>query len=286
MAAAARMVNARFYTLLFSFLHGIIAAMNKALPVGRRDAIAARLAAGEAVVAADVARSYGVSEDAVRRDLRALAAAGLCRRVYGGALPLPPGMAPMAQRVGTGQAEKAALAIAGAALIGRGDFLFLDAGSTNLALAAALPEDHDLTIVTNAVDIAAAVLARGDCELIVVGGVVDPVVGAAVDGTALAAIGRMRFDRVFLGACAVDATEGLTVFSLADAAVKRALVAAGRAVAALITTDKLGGHAPHRIAACRALDALVVGADTTPATVAALTATGARVIIAGAADAG
>lgn len=272
--------------LCFLFLHGIIAGMNKALPLGRRDAIAARLAAGEAVVAADVARAYGVSEDAVRRDLRALAAAGLCRRVYGGALPLPPGMAPMAARVGEGQAAKAALAKAGAALVTRGDFLFLDAGSTNLALAAALPEDCDLTVVTNAVDIAAAVLARGDCELLVIGGVVDPVVGAAVDGTALAAVGRMRFDQVFLGACAVDAAEGLSVFSLADAAVKRALVAAGRAVTALVTTDKLGAKAPHRIAGCADIDPLVIGADAATATAAVLAMAGARVIIAGAPDAG
>ncbi|WP_271025209.1 DeoR family transcriptional regulator [Rhizobium sp. RCAM05973] len=39
------------------------------------------------IVAASLAVEFNVSEDAVRRDLRALAAEGKCRRVYGGALP-------------------------------------------------------------------------------------------------------------------------------------------------------------------------------------------------------
>lgn len=259
--------------------------MGSELPLARRDVIADRLAQGRAVVAADLAREFDISEDAIRRDLRALAAGGRCRRVYGGALPLPPGMTPLGQRVGEGAAAKAALARSGAGLIGRGQFLFLDAGSSNLALVAALPDDHDLSIVTNAVDIAAAVLARGDAQLIVIGGVVDPVVGGAVDGTALTAIGRMRFDLSFLGACAVAAEAGLTAFSLADATFKRALLAASRSTAVLVTTEKLGASAPHRIAGCGDVGHLVVGHDAPEAAVAALVDGGAKIVRAGAPEA-
>ena len=39
---------------------------------------------------ANLAAELGLSEDSVRRDLRELAAAGLCQRVYGGALPASP----------------------------------------------------------------------------------------------------------------------------------------------------------------------------------------------------
>ena len=38
------------------------------------------------VLASELAESFGVSEDTIRRDLREMAAAGLCKRVYGGAL--------------------------------------------------------------------------------------------------------------------------------------------------------------------------------------------------------
>jgi DeoR/GlpR family transcriptional regulator of sugar metabolism len=66
-------------------------------PLARRDVILGRLAQGQSVVAAALALEFDVSEDAIRRDLRALAAEGRCRRVYGGALPLS--KAPMATRI-------------------------------------------------------------------------------------------------------------------------------------------------------------------------------------------
>ena len=75
---------------------------------------------------------------ASQKRLRALAAEGRCRRVYGGALPPLPGATPMAVRMDEGRERKAALAHAALATIEPGDFLFLDSSSTNLALAAVL----------------------------------------------------------------------------------------------------------------------------------------------------
>lgn len=82
--------------------------MNEDLPLARRDEIADRLAQGQSVVAAVLAVEFNVSEDAIRRDLRALAAQGRCRRVYGGALPITPASAPMAARMDEARAQKAA----------------------------------------------------------------------------------------------------------------------------------------------------------------------------------
>ncbi|GGM06561.1 hypothetical protein GCM10010129_57970 [Streptomyces fumigatiscleroticus] len=57
----------------------------------RRDHLLGLLARkGKIVAAKDVAAELGISEDSVRRDLRDLAAEGLCQRVYGGALPVSP----------------------------------------------------------------------------------------------------------------------------------------------------------------------------------------------------
>jgi DeoR/GlpR family transcriptional regulator of sugar metabolism len=57
------------------------------LPAERRDHLLGLLARQGKIVAKDVAADLGISEDSVRRDLRDLAAEGLCQRVYGGALP-------------------------------------------------------------------------------------------------------------------------------------------------------------------------------------------------------
>jgi DeoR/GlpR family transcriptional regulator of sugar metabolism len=255
--------------------------MNHDIPLARRDQIAARLAQGQPVVAGTLATEFQVSEDAVRRDLRALAAEGLCRRVYGGALPPLPGATPMAVRMDEGRERKAALARAAVATIEPGEFLFLDSSSTNLALAAELPMEHALTVATNSVDIAAALLRRQGVRLVMVGGAVDPLVGGCIDATAVLAVGQMNIDRCFLGVCAITAEAGVCTVDAGDAAFKRALRAASRHCVAMATNDKLGLQSPHRVAPVRELDQLVVEHDADFKTLKALAKAGALVLKAG-----
>ena len=61
---------------------------NELLLRQRQSLIAQRLEVADRVIAADLAAEFNVSEDTIRRDLREMAAAGLCERVYGGALPV------------------------------------------------------------------------------------------------------------------------------------------------------------------------------------------------------
>lgn len=232
--------------------------MHDLIPLSRRDTIANRLAQGQAVVAAVVAAEFQVSEDAIRRDLRALAAEGKCRRVYGGALPVSPGHRPLDARIGEAPDRKVAIARKAVASIGRGEFLFLDSGSTNLALAALLPGDQGLTVATNAIHIAATLLGRGDITLIVVGGAADPMVGGAIDASAVAAVGQMNIDRCFIGACSVSSADGVACFLLADALFKRMVIHRSRARIAMVTAEKFGERAPHRICGPADLDAMVV----------------------------
>ena len=252
--------------------------MNDAIPLARRDAIAGRLAQGQSVSAPALAQEFGVSEDAIRRDLRALAAEGRCRRVYGGALPLLPASVPMAARLGEGRERKEALARAAVAGIQPGEFVFLDCGSTNLAVAVCLPEDHDLTVATNSPDIAAALLRRQDLQLILVGGSLDPVVGGCVDAEAVLGVARMRVDRCFLGACSVSAVDGIGAFSYADASFKRRLLSVSRQALVLVTSEKLGACAPHHVAPLEAVAGLVVEQDAPSVELEALALAGATVL--------
>lgn len=257
--------------------------MNKDIPLARRDIIALRLAQGQDAVAVTLAHEFGVSEDAIRRDLRALAAEGLCRRVYGGALPLlpvSPASHPMAQRMEEGAERKAALASAAATLVQPNDLVFLDNGSSNLAIVRFLPHDAGLTVVTNSVHIAAAVQERGDTRLIVVGGTVDAAIGGCVDAQAVAQVALLNIDRCFLGVCAVSASGGIAAFDPSDAMFKRTLIAASRQVAVLVISDKLETRAPHRVAAVCDIGPLVVEHDAPAASVAALKQAGASVLAA------
>ena len=252
--------------------------MNEDLPLARRDEIADRLAQGQSVVAGALAVEFNVSEDAIRRDLRALAAQGRCRRVYGGALPITPASAPMAARMDEARAQKAALARAAIPLIQRGELLFLDSGSTNLALVDLLPEDRELTVATNAVDIAAAVLRRADLPLIMIGGAVDPAVGGCVDAAALQSVARLNVDRCFVGACAISPKSGISAFGLADATFKRAVVEASAHSIVLATNDKFDARGPHRVATMKAIEYVVVEHDLPRAEHAALSKAGPSIV--------
>lgn len=239
-------------------MHVYDCGMQTPIPLARRDVIAQRLAAGAAVVAAELAVEFSVSEDAIRRDLRALAAEGRCRRVYGGALPITPEMVPMFARIDEERDRKRALGRRAAESIQPGELLFLDAGSTNLALVEFLPEDQELTIATNAIDIAGAVLRRPDLRLIMIGGSVDTTVGGCVDAAAVQAVRQLNIDRCFLGACSVHPERGIGAELHADALFKGVLMEATQQCVVLAMNSKFAIRTPHRVCSLVDVDLLVV----------------------------
>ncbi|MGN7876494.1 DeoR/GlpR family DNA-binding transcription regulator [Roseateles sp. 22389] len=248
------------------------------LPQARRQLIAERLSAGHSVVAADLAAEFKLSEDAIRRDLRALAADGLCRRVYGGAVPVQDSDRPLAARLREAPGRKSALARAGAATVRPDELVFIDTGSTNLALVEFLPEDSGLTIATNAVDVAAAVLRRQDLRLLMLGGEVDRHLGGCVDAAAVDALSRMRIDRCFVGVCSLSVAEGVMTTQFSEAAFKRTLIQNSRQVVALLTSDKARASAPHHIADFAMLKTAVIEQDLDAGVVRGLREAGVDVI--------
>ncbi|MFT7775737.1 DeoR/GlpR family DNA-binding transcription regulator [Roseateles sp.] len=235
--------------------------MNSELPLGRRDVIANRLAQGEPVVAAALAAEFAVSEDAIRRDLRALAAEGLCRRVYGGALPVSGHNQPMFARIDKDKARKQALARRAAESILPGEVVFLDAGSTNLALTEFLPEDQELLVVTNSIDIASAVLRRPDLRLIMLGGTVDPTIGGCVDLVAVQGASALRIDRCFLGTAGIDAQFGATADLHSDALFKRVVLDVTQHCVVLAMNHKFTTKSTHRICGLQDIELMLVEHD-------------------------
>ena len=248
-----------------------------ALPDERQQIILERLSRRGRVLAGDLAREFRTSEDTIRRDLREMAAAGQCRRVYGGALPLSPASGALAARRAEAPERKAALGRAAALLVRPGQVVFFDAGSTNAAIARALPAGLDVVIATNAPDIAADLVGRPGVELIVIGGRVDPRSGAALGARALRDAREIRVDLAFLGACAVDVEAGVAAFGAEEAEFKRLVAERAKTVAVAATTDKLGTAAPFAVAPASRLTHLVVEADAPESALASLRRAGVSV---------
>jgi DeoR/GlpR family transcriptional regulator of sugar metabolism len=248
------------------------------LPQHRREAIAARLRDGASVSASALAREFEVSEDAIRRDLREMAAAGLCQRVYGGALPVSKANVPIQVRSKQAVERKQALARAALGLIRPGDTLFIDNGSTNTELAALLPDDQRLKVITNSLSVGLAVMTKPGVELYVIGGRVDPDLGGVVGVRAVAELRQFRADLCVLGTCAVSVAHGLAGFDIDDVDFKSAALAISGAAVTLVTNDKLETTAPHVIAPIAGIDHLVLEHDAPAALVKALGTAGPSIL--------
>jgi DeoR/GlpR family transcriptional regulator of sugar metabolism len=249
----------------------------------RHALIQQRLLAEGRVLALDLAAQLNVSEDTIRRDLRDLAAAGLCTRVYGGALPLAPAAGgTLSERRAEAPDRKWRLAQAAVTLVRANSVLFFDAGSTNMAIAEALP-DLPLTVATNAPGIAVALLERPNIEVILIGGRLDRGAGASLGAKALRDAEQIRADLCFLGACGVDADAGITAFSYEDAEFKRAVAGMSKAVLVAATSAKLGTAAPFTVLPASHLGHLVVEHDADPARLDAFALLGVQILRANAA---
>lgn len=231
--------------------------------VGERQAlIFAHLERHGRVLAQDLAQRFGVSEDTVRRDLREMAARGECERVYGGALLASGKTVPLKTRMTEMTDRKAVLGQAAARLLRDGMTVFIDAGSTNLAIAKNLV-GLKLTVITNTPAIAAELAGHADVELILIGGRVDPAVGAAIDTTAIRQLEQMRPDLCIVGACGLTVT-GLCADIYADATFKRLACEASTRTLAAITSEKLGTPAVFHISPLSSALTLVVEENANP----------------------
>src|ERR1700722_12114348 len=231
------------------------------LAAERQQQILERLDRDGRVLATSLAEIFSTSEDTIRRDLRDLAGRGLCRRVYGGALPISPASSSAQIRAGEATDRKAALGQALAGLITPDSLLFMDSGSTNLAAVKAFPDDLRLTVATHDPAIAAALLAKRRVRLWLIGGRVSREVGAALGGRTLADIEALRPELAFLGVCALDPLEGIAAFDPEDAEIKRALLRNSSRVAAAILNEKLETSAPFVLGPAESLDRVVLEAD-------------------------
>jgi DeoR family glycerol-3-phosphate regulon repressor len=232
----------------------------------RQQRIAQALREQGRVQVAQLAAAFGVSEDSVRRDLRALAARGLAQKTHGGAVALHQAVLPPAQRAAVAAPAKQAVAAAAARLVQPNDTLFIDSGSTAQALVQALCRHgapRPLTVVTHALDVALALLDEPGITLVLAGGQWLAAERVFVGEAAQATLQAYRADIAFLAACAVHPRAGLTAHQAQEAVLKRAMLAGAARRVLLADASKLETVAPCAVAALSELD--LVLCDAAPA---------------------
>lgn len=213
-----------------------------------------------------LARDLDVTPETVRRDLTQLERHGLVRRVHGGAIPVERlGFEPgIADREGLLAGEKERIAKAALAELPEGGAVILDAGTTTVRMAEMLPADRELTVVTHALPVALLLATRGNVTLHLVGGTVRGRTLAAVGDWARLSLADIHADVAFVGTNGITVEHGLTTPDLAEAAVKRALVAAARRVVVLTDHTKFGRVDFAHVAPLSAVDTVITDTGVEP----------------------
>jgi DeoR/GlpR family transcriptional regulator of sugar metabolism len=184
---------------------------------------------------------FGVSEVTIRADLNALAQQNLIIRTHGGAVlaPKPPELS-LLIRSQQQISEKGRIGIEAASLISDGDAIFLDTSSTAMAIAQQLKRHRELTILTNSLAIAQAMLDAPGVTVVMSGGNLSRETVSLVGGEGLDLLRKFNIQRGFFGAHGINHPEGLTDVSLAEAEVKHQVLSMCREVIAVLDHSKWG----------------------------------------------
>ncbi|MEU4269494.1 DeoR/GlpR family DNA-binding transcription regulator [Streptomyces sp. NPDC026092] len=250
------------------------------LAAERRDHLLALLAREGKIVAKDVAADLGISEDSVRRDLRDLAAEGLCQRVYGGALPVSPAVVDYAARQAVAPDGKQKVASLAAGLVRPGGAVILDGGTTALAVARALPQELACTVITHSPTVATALLDHPRAELFLLGGRVFKHSAVTCGAAAVEAAQNVSADLCLLGVTGVHPEAGLTTGDAEEAAMKRALSARAADTYVLASSEKIGTASRFRVLPWPKVTALLTDAAPNNPVVKQIKALGVEVLTA------
>jgi DeoR/GlpR family transcriptional regulator of sugar metabolism len=208
----------------------------------RRRLILAEARAHGIVSLADLVKLLGTSEPTVRRDLRALASQGLLHRTHGGAMLItgPAHEPTFSEKSELAGEEKSAIADVAAGFVQPGDSIILGPGTTTLALATRLVDVAELTVVTNSLLVAQALLAAPAVDVVVTAGSLRRSIHALVGPATEHTLAGLRATRVFMSGNGLCVERGLTTPNMLVAAADRALAAAGREVIVLADYTKIG----------------------------------------------
>ena len=208
----------------------------------RRRAILDMLNRDGRVLVHELARRFDTSQVTIRKDLELLHTQGHAQRTHGGALMPRDGALSdptLREKEQLHREEKLRIAAAAAAMVQERQVIILDSGTTTTAIARALKTATNLTIVTNAVNIAAE-LVGSSLEVILTGGTLRKNSFSLVGPIAEDTLRHLNADILFLGVDGFDVHYGLSTPNLLEAKVNKVMVDVAKQVVAVCDSSKFG----------------------------------------------
>lgn len=240
----------------------------------------------------EVADLLDVSAATIRRDFDSLARQQLLSRTHGGAVATGGSSAlPLNYKVAKGDEVKQRIAEAAAEFVSRYDIIGVNGGTTTTAVARAIaarpefaPGDGSelqpaLTVVTNAVNIAAELTVRHQIKIVVTGGVARPQSYELTGPFAEEVLKEVNIDTAFLGVEAIDLEIGAAARHEDEARVNRQIAARARKIVVVTDSTKFEKRAFASIRPVKEIDVLITDSGIDKKIVKAFKSLGVEVVI-------
>ncbi len=190
-----------------------------------------------------LAKIFRVSESTIRRDLQKLAEGNLIKRTHGGAIPKNKGIVGFDIRESLHYEEKDRIGKAASQLVDDGNTIFLDAGTTTTHVAKYLISKKNLTVITNALNIASYLEKAETMTIILIGGRLIPEIHSLVGPIAEETVKKLNVDKAIIATAGIDLVAGLTNSYIEEVPVKQWMIKNAREVIVVADSSKFGKNA-------------------------------------------
>ncbi len=209
----------------------------------------------------DLAKIFDVSLMTIRRDLEKLRKEGRIDRCHGGAI-MKREVPYIEKRIKETEAKNKIAKLC-AKLVKKGNVVYLDAGTTTYEVAKAIVDIHNLTIITNDLEIA-KLLLTSTANLIVCGGSIQKSTGSMVGALANQIMEDMRVDVAFLGAQTIDDRYNVLTPTIDKAILKQTVCKNSKEKYLVVDSSKFGGQALIKINDLSSYTAVITNKQLSP----------------------
>lgn len=216
-------------------------AQKKEFTVGRRKEILNMLAEKGEVLIVELSEKFQVSEVTIRNDLSQLEKKNTLVRARGGALKFEGGVAiekRLADKTKINTKEKSKIGEKAAQFVKESDTIIIDSGSTTAELVRHMADFQDLTVITNAINIANLLVNRQNINMIMLGGYFRKNSSSLVGPLAEKSLRNFNVDKFFLGVDGFDTNQGIFTPNIEEARLNEIMIEIAREVIVLVDSSK------------------------------------------------
>ncbi|MBS4208299.1 DeoR/GlpR family DNA-binding transcription regulator [Bacillus sp. FJAT-50079] len=204
----------------------------------------------------DLTERYSVVEMTIRRDFEKLENMGLIKRISGGAILTANPDIGVSKRASLNLKAKESIGQKAIEFVHEGEAIYIDSGTTTPYFAKYLPQEWELSIVTNALNVVSQI-QKPNKEVIIPGGIFIESTSSLVGPIAESTLEGLSFDKAFLSASGLSLDQGFSNANAFEVQIKQRVLRQSKEVTVLIDHSKFGQQFLYKISTLKEVDRII-----------------------------